>query len=170
MDPPVFANIRHPIRVARSSLLAESGLEKWVQVAARTSGKGGIIVLLDSDEACPRDLAGHLQSRAASVRSDIPIAVVLAKREFEAWFVAAASSLADTGMLVSSTQAPASPEDIGDAKGWIKKRMVSKRYQSSVDQVRLANKLDLMQAQGCRSFRKFYKEVTSLLEQIAQIR
>ena len=69
-------------------------LERAVELAARKiGGQGAIFILLDSDDDCPAQLGPALLCRALEVRSDLPIAVVLAKHEFEAWFLAAAESL-----------------------------------------------------------------------------
>jgi hypothetical protein len=55
---------------------------------------GGVLVLIDADDDCPAHLGPALLARAREARSDVPVSVVLANREFEAWFLAAAPSLA----------------------------------------------------------------------------
>ena len=88
--------IRTPprIRVSRDKVVKAGELERRVEFAARRiRGQGAIFILLDSDDDCPAHLGPELLGRALQARSDLPIAVVLAKHEFEAWFLAAIESL-----------------------------------------------------------------------------
>ena len=89
------------------------------------------------------------------------IAVVIAVREFEAWFVAAASSLAGAGKLGAATAAPADPEAIRDAKGWLS-RGLGRPYDEVRDQPSLAALFDLDAARACRSFDKLVREFVAL--------
>ena len=64
------------------------------------------------------------------------ISVVVANREYEAWFLAAAGSLAGMSNLPDSLVAPEDPEDIRGAKEWISKKMgVSHKYSPARHQV-----------------------------------
>ena len=71
-------------------------LERQVEFAGRSvAPDGAILILLDSDAdgACPAEDGPALLSRARRARNDLAISVVLASKEFEAWFIAAARSL-----------------------------------------------------------------------------
>src|SRR5436309_14858239 len=84
----------HPLRVPRTKLVKPGELERSIELAARRAGRdGAIFVVLDSDDDCPATLGPELLDRARKVRSDLPISVVLAKREFEGWFLASSESL-----------------------------------------------------------------------------
>jgi len=165
MSPPVFPEIVATIRRSKSALLQTEGeLERLVEVAGRRAGRrGGILILIDSDGDCPSVVAESMLRRASAARPDLPIAVVLAKRELEAWFIAAAKSLQGKSGMVDQIELPADPVAINDAKGWIKMHMKTRRYSETVDQVKLTIEFDLDEAQACRSFRKLYKEVTQML-------
>ncbi len=94
VQPSIVVAVPHPIRTPKSRLLKTGELERAVDLAARKINRqGGILVLLDSDDDCPKDLAPKLLHRAVQTCGDLPIAVVLANREFESWFLAAAESL-----------------------------------------------------------------------------
>lgn len=170
MDPPLYPRVENPIRKSKSSLVhAEGELEKWVEVAARrVAGRGGILILIDSDADCPKELGEDMLRRARASRSDLPISVVVAKREFEAWFIAAAKSLEGKAGMLDQVDPPEDAEVIRDAKGWIRRHMRTGVYQETVDQAKLASLFDLSQARSCRSFRKFH-EVTKLLIQAANL-
>jgi hypothetical protein len=51
------------------------------------------LVLLDADDDCPAELGPKIQDRARQVVPHRSVSVVLANREYEAWFLAAAGSL-----------------------------------------------------------------------------
>ena len=155
-----------PIRVPRDRLLRRNELERYVELAARTSGRNGrVLILLDADDDCPRDLAPQILSRARSARGDRLIQVVLAKREYETWFVAAAKSVAGHQGLQSVTVPPADPESLRNAKGWLSARMPRDRsYSPTRDQSPLTAVFDLEQARrGAPSFNKMWRAVMELL-------
>jgi hypothetical protein len=145
-----------PQRVPRSRLVNRGELVTQVQaIARRVPGPGGVLVLLDADDDCPAKLGVDLQAQAQAARPDKKVAVVLANKEFEAWFLASAGSLA------AGFEPPPEPEAIRDAKGWLAHRM---RYRETVDQARLAAQFDLTAArQNARSFDKFCRAVEWLL-------
>jgi len=165
LEPPLYPDVPRPIRVSKPALIHKDGeLEKMIGLAARSVGQhGSILVLIDSDEDCPMDLSRRLHEQAVKARSDIPIAVVIAKREFEAWFIAAAPSLQGTNGLMSPLATPPDPESISNAKKWLEHHMHTGTYKETTHQARLAAKFDMEQARASRSFRKFYKEIVRLL-------
>jgi hypothetical protein len=163
--PVVYPRILDPIRVRRSGVVKEGELERYVELAARKlGGDGGILILLDSDDDCPAELGPHLLGRARATRSDLPIAVVLAKREYEAWFLAAAISLRGCCGLPDDLTAPPSPEEIRGAKEWLSDRMAgSQKYVETLHQLSLTLHFDLEAARAADSFDKCYREISRLL-------
>lgn len=96
IDPGFVPKVLSPLRVPAFRLLKEGEIERSVDLAARKlQGKGGILIIVDCDweDGCPAEDGPVLLRRAVAARGDLPIAVILAKREFEAWFLAAAESL-----------------------------------------------------------------------------
>jgi len=143
-DSSVRAHILHPIRIPRSRLLKPGELERAVQLAAlKLEGSGPVFVLLDADDDCPAQLGPQLLHRAAQACSHVPLSVVLAKREFEAWFLASAESLRGYKGLPSDLGPPSDPEAIRDAKGWLGDRRAEQRYIETLDQPHLARTFDL---------------------------
>jgi hypothetical protein len=154
-----------PQRVHRMQLIAPGRLENLVQaMALRVPGAGGVLILLDADDDCPATLGPALLARARAARPDKAVAVVLANREFEAWFLAAAPSIAGRRGLKQSLATPRDPEDIRDAKGWLSHHMTGAPYRAAVDQVALAARFDIKAArENSASFDKFCREVERLL-------
>ena len=166
--PELDVDILRPIRVHRNKVVQSDELEREVKLAARKiGGQGGIFIILDSDEKCPAELGPELLHRASQVHSNLPIAVVLAKREFEAWFLAAAESLRGQRELKNDIYPPSDPEAIRDAKGWLSERMKNSRtYRETRDQAALTALFNLEQARQADSFDKCYRDIVRLLEEL----
>ena len=93
--PNANVEVAPPIRVDRYKVVKPTELERAIELAARiANGDGYVLVLLDAEDDCPADLGPDLLRRASETRPDRAIRVVLAKREYEAWFVAAVTSIA----------------------------------------------------------------------------
>jgi uncharacterized protein DUF4276 len=152
-------------RVARDKLLRDGELERVVQQAANEAGPDGrILILIDADDTCPATMGPLLQARALRARPDRVSRVVLAKFEFESWFLAAAVSLRGLRHLPRDLVAPFDPESIRGAKEWLSIRMQRiGGYQETLDQPALAAQFNLEQARAAPSFDKCYRELTRLL-------
>ncbi len=163
---PTLAPIVHPvIRVATSKLVKEGEIERAIELAARKNdGQGSILVLLDYDDGRLCQDGPALLERATKARGDVPISVVLAKREFEAWFLASAESLRGQRGLPNDLISPEDPEAVRGAKEWLQERMPSNRaYTEASDQPALAAAFDLNAARRADSFDKCYREIVRLL-------
>ena len=170
IDTGFVPRVLPPIRVPASKLLKEGELERSIQFAVlKLQGRGGILLILDCDDGCPAREGPRLLERAQRVRSDIPIAVVLAKKEYEAWFLAAAGSIASKRHLPATLESPSDPEAIRDAKGWLTERMPKGfRYSETSDQAALTQVLDMANARRADSFDKCYREIHKMLSDLRQ--
>ncbi len=166
--PELVIDIPRPIRVNRNQVVRPDKLEQEVELAAqKISGKGAIFILLDSDDDCPAELGPSLLQRVSQVFRNVPIAVVLAKYEFESWFLAAAESLRGIRGLKSNINPPDNPEAIRGAKEWLHQRMQSgKTYRETSDQPAFAALFDIEQARQADSFDKCYRDIVRLLEEL----
>lgn len=167
IDSSLFVEAPRPERLRRGRIDARfPDLERSVERIVRTHLTPlGIVGLFDGDDDCPAHLGPALLKRMQAIRPAIPISTVLAKREFEAWFLAAASSLAGRRGLSASLAAPADPEGIRDCKGWLSRNMPKgRRYSETADQAALTS---LFSMQGARqlapSFDKCFREIERLL-------
>ena len=162
-DPGLLVHISH-LRVAKSKLLRPRELERAAELAAiRVGGAGGILLLLDSDDDCPAELGPLLLARLRAARADLPSAVVLAHREFESWFLAAAESLRGHKGLPRDLDPPPAPEDVRGAKEWLSHRTATRAYSPAVDQASFTDRFDLEGAKRAPSFHRCYREIMRLL-------
>lgn len=155
--PDCWPEITRPIDLKGQPAFFKQGeLERAVQLAARKAS--AILILLDADDACPAELAKALKERAVATRSDIPMAVVVANREYEAWFIASAHSLS----LSANEVRPEDPEVVRGAKEWVARRLPKRAYSPTTDQAALSAKMSLEEARRARSFDKLVRELISL--------
>ena len=170
IDPGFVPKVLPPLRVPASRLMKEGELERSVELAARKlQGHGGVLVVLDCDwdNGCPATDGPALLRRAMDVRGDLPIAVILAKREFEAWFLAAAESLKGKHGLPIDLQSPARPEDIRGAKEWLSDKMpYGRSYAETTDQPAFTAIFNMNMARRVDSFDKCYREIERMLKQL----
>jgi hypothetical protein len=106
------------MRIPRGKITIVGGIERAVAAGAlRVSGLGGVLVLLDADDDCPAEYGPLLLARAQAARPDKQVSVVLANREFEAWFLAAAPSLAGQFGFPAEFARPQNPETPCSCRG-----------------------------------------------------
>jgi hypothetical protein len=153
-------------RHSRYSILRPGELERALQALSyRLGERKGILVLLDADDDNPCALGPVLQARASIVRPDIRTRLVLAVREYESWFLAAAESLAGKAGLRSELTSPSSPETVRGAKEWLTRNMIPGQiYSPTRHQPAFTATFDLSVARtNSRSFDKFYREACGFL-------
>ncbi|MGH8674709.1 MAG: DUF4276 family protein [Burkholderiales bacterium] len=149
-------DVGKPHRRRRTQLVNRDSLRSAVRVAALRADCAGILVLFDADDDCPAELAPTLEEWAREAAGTIPCAVVMANREYEAWFLASIETLRGRSDVLPEAASHADPEAPRDAKGELERRMRSgASYSATVDQPGMTAHLDLESAyRRCRSFRK----------------
>lgn len=156
LTPGQYTHIARPIRVRRDQFLNRPEIfEKQLRIAGHLcQAPGWILILLDADDDCPVTLRDSLQARAAAVVPNHRVSVVLANREYEAWFVASAQSLDGKRGFVCPVAVPEA-DRIRGAKQWISKHVPAGAYHEVIDQPALSAAMNLEQAHHTsRSFRK----------------
>ena len=169
IDAECHLEIPPPIRAKRQRLVKENTgeLQRSLELALRkTPFPRAVLILIDADEDCPAELGPKLLQSAKKLRSDAIVSVVIAKMEFEAWFLAAFPSLSGKRGLKNELPAISNPEDIRDAKKTITGFMEKNRaYSETNDQAAFAAGFDCHLARCSVSFNKFWCEVERLLNE-----
>lgn len=145
-----------PIRRTRGQLVREETLCQAVELARRQSNCSSILILLDGDDDCPRELAPQLESWARAAARGIPSAVVIAQREYETWFLAAVESLRGQRGIRSDASHPDDVESARGAREALEDLMIAGRsYHTTADQPALTAMFDMGAAyRRSRSFRR----------------
>lgn len=148
-----------PIRRKRAELIQERSLRQTIRLALLQPECKAILIIFDADDDCPKELAPTLEKWAADEAGGVPCAVVIACREYEAWFLAALDSLRGKGRIRRDAIAPPNPEAPRGAKEKLEEYMEpGATYDETTDQPRLTASFDLAAAyRHCRSFRKMTK-------------
>lgn len=156
--------VGRPIKLRRDQLVRQADVE---QVIARAllNECDAILVLFDSDDDCPVETASMVRGWSSAVAGAIPCDVVLAHREYEAWFLASIESLRGERGITEDAQPHPNPEIPRDAKGQLRARMRAGRtYSETRDQPALSARFSMSDAYvRCRSFRKLTKAFGDLL-------
>lgn len=167
LRPDALPKIQPVIRVKRDRFVNNlDEFHRTVTLAARRAGNdGAVLVLLDADEDCPALLGPELLKRFREQAPHALCSVVLAKREFEAWFLAAADSISGRRGLAAELSAPADPEGVGGAKSWLTQHMPGSRaYREVRDQPALSSLFDLdLARERSPSFDKLRRDLAWLL-------
>ena len=166
VSPAVPLEVGRPVRVPRDRLLKDGELERYLGLAANVAGADGcILVLLDANGDCPARLAPDILQRTRTARSGRRVEVVLAKCEYESWFIATIDSLRGARGISPNASVPPDPESIRGAKEWLRERMGG-RYSPTADQTALTARFDLASARRrSRSFDKMWRAVSALLRE-----
>src|SRR5262245_4828965 len=98
-----YVELPQPHRLARNKMTMSVELTRAARVQ---SARGGVLVLADADDDCAVDLAGTLVTCAGAT----PIEVVVAVREFEAWYLAGVASLRTHPAIRDDAVSPGQPE------------------------------------------------------------
>ena len=124
-------SIGRPIRRPRSKLVKKEGVQQAVRLALLQPECGAVLVLFDGESDCPADLGPTVQTWATAAADGTPCQVVLAHREYEAWFLAAIESLRGRrGVLIDAARHP-DPERHRGAKEQLESRMQHTRRRAT---------------------------------------
>lgn len=158
-----YVDVPRPIRVRRDQFLNRDEIfSRQIALAGLKCAEAEaawLLILIDADDDCPVTLAPSILRRARALLPGQRVSVVLANREYEAWFLASALSLNGVrGLQIG--EAPADPDGVRGAKEWLKLRSTANRYGEITDQPALSAAINLDQAYSAsRSFRKLCDEI-----------
>ena len=146
--------IGRPIRHSRYHLTKQAGVERAVRLALNVEGTSAVLILFDGDGDCPATLGPTVHAWATAAAGDTPCEVVLAHREYEAWFLAAIESLRGHRDVKADAEIHLNPEEPRGAKEKLEARM-ERGYVETSDQAALSAQFSLAAAYSrSRSFRK----------------
>ena len=149
-------DVGRPIRRPRSRLVDAAGVQQAVRLALVQPGCSAVLLLFDGDSDCPAELGPTVQAWATAAADGTPCRVVLAHREYEAWFLAAIESLRGRRGIRNDAESHPAPENPRGAKEQLEARMQpGASYLETTDQPALSALFSLPAAyRRSRSFRK----------------
>jgi hypothetical protein len=155
------------------NLLKQNGLERFLALALNEPDCDAVLILIDADKECPRTFAEMLARGTKALQPQHSVVIVVAKCEYEAWFLASLETIAGKP-IESRSGLPAGltfnkdVESIVGAKAWLTNKMPEGRiYKENEDQAPLTSLLDtaLVRAKS-RSFRRMCHAVEEAVASI----
>jgi hypothetical protein len=145
------------------------GIEHYIEAALRNQ-PDAILVIIDADDECRKrgqvnGLGPELLMRAKALAPNLPLAVVVANPEYEAWFLANLSSFRARGIFLEHAKLPinSGPESHRDCKR-IMAKLIGCRYEETIHQLELTRGLRFSQGTARRSpsFGKLLRDLERL--------
>lgn len=135
------------------NLHRERGVQRAAELVRSKSDAEALLLVRDEDDGCPKDLAPLAGSWLRQLSLPFPSAVVLAHREFEAFFLPCLPRMAGRKLvspegiersgLQSGTRFEGDPESVRGVKEWLTAHMPTGRaYKPTLDQLALARLVD----------------------------
>jgi hypothetical protein len=161
-------------------LTTENGIERFIRYALLEPECDAVLVLVDSDASqglpetekpkddCAPAFAKILARRISALNPPIPVVVIVARWEYEAWLLASLETLE----IPTTSPYEGNVEEVRSPKGWIEARLpAGQKYRETIDQVALTSKLDIkLVEQRSRSFRRLKNALSQILEATQQKR
>lgn len=156
-------DVARPFRVKRNKVVQEGEVERAVIQAVRDRpNPTAVLVLLDADDDRPAEVAPTLLERCARA-TDLPVSVVLAVRELEAWFLGGIESLRGQRGIHGQAAYADDPEAPRGAKERLEKLMPGRSYIDVDDQAARIALLDVEAARlRCASLDKLLRDLERL--------
>jgi len=150
---------------AHSLPVLRKKLAEYIRYAQIEPECAGILILLDLDDGCPEEEACNLAIEIRNLSPSYPVAVVMAHREYEAWFLASLETLAGEYDLPAGLTYEGNVEDLRGVKEWISRHMpAGKIYKETIHQPSMSRQIDLHNSSGrSRSFNRLLSAVEQIL-------
>ena len=163
-------NIGRSIRRSRYQLMQKTEVERAVRLALLQPNCGAVLILFDGDRDCPAELGPTVQTWGTAVAGDIPCSVVIAHREYEAWFLSAIESLRGYRGILKDAEPHPNPENPRGAKEQLEARMqAGTSYLERTDQPAFSERFSLSDAyRRSRSFRKLTRSFGHLVSSMGE--
>ncbi|GAB4213223.1 MAG: hypothetical protein OHK0022_50060 [Roseiflexaceae bacterium] len=145
----------------------KKNLYRYLKLADLEPQCGGILVLFDYEDGCPKTEAIELATAIRKLNLVYPISIVLAHREYEAWFLASLSTIAGNFDLPAGLTYDNNVEAIRGVKEWFGKNMSQtppKAYKPTIHQEPMTKLIDIEVAmQRSRSFQRLVNAIRELV-------
>lgn len=163
--------VEKPIRISRDRMMNKEDLERAIRLARAKTDSPCLLIVRDADDDCPAVIGPKLLSMAREIAgARVPVGVAVAKREYEAWFLAALDELRGKRRIRPDAMVPQDPEGVRGAKEYLQSQMLDGEvYSPTVDQPALTSLLDLDRARDrSPSFDKLWREVERVVRECGE--
>lgn len=157
--------IARPVKCTRTQFNSEDQIRRVVRLAITDRDCIGLLLVLDSDDDCPKLHAPKITAWSNREARTTPCEVVMANREYEAWLLGSIESLRGHRGIRLDAAPEDNPEEFRGAKERLETKMrPGFSYSETADQVALTCLADLHSVyERCRSFRRLVNGFQNLL-------
>jgi hypothetical protein len=154
-----------PFRLSRGKLIKENELRRAIAFGhlkmRDLDAPHLILVIMDADDDCPVGIVRALHAQHQALFAAARTAIVLAVKEYEAWFLAANMNETDHQNLRTITPNHPNPEEIANPKAVFERDFLKPgfAYSETIDQPRFTACMDIQTALRAASFDKLVREV-----------
>jgi Domain of unknown function (DUF4276) len=154
-----------PFRLARGKFMKENELSRAIALGRLKMRDHEapylILVIMDADDECPVNILQLLRTQHEALFTTVRTSIVLAVREYEAWFLAANMNEANHRNLRPVTPVHPNPEGVANPKAVFEREFLKPEhtYSETVDQPRFTACMNIRTALRARSFDKLVREV-----------
>ncbi|MEU3407019.1 DUF4276 family protein [Streptomyces sp. NPDC006670] len=158
--------VAQPFRLDSGKMRKPEELAKAIRYQeVRVRGRvGGVLIVRDGDDddiRCPVELSRQITPEPGSF--SVPVEVVIARHEYEAWFLASVESLRGHPSVRDDATAPGNPEGSRNAKKQLE-LLMTESYKETLHQAKFSALIDLSAAADrSRSFRRMMHAVEKLI-------
>ncbi len=99
-----------PFLEMRTGITQKEKFTRALQVVSNKPSTRAVIVLFDADGDCARDIIPQMRQWSQEIIPSTPCAVVMARQEYEAWFIAALESLRGKRRIRNNAQHNRDPD------------------------------------------------------------
>jgi len=137
------------------------------QLVRDSAGRGLLLLLLDAEGDCPKELAPALLQAARQAQGNADIACVLAKHMLENWIVGGASTLAGVNGLPDPLPERSQFEECSGAawlEAQLRKKNKARKYKKTADAEIFVRFMNVAECRAnCPSFDKLCRELAARL-------
>jgi hypothetical protein len=162
-------SIHGSIHLARTEMVKKDPFLNRMN-AARKLGGDAVLFVFDADKSCARDVIPDMHQWAKENMSDLPCGNVMARREYEVWFLASMETMRGANLgknksIPESFSYPYPVEQVSSPKS----RFQEYGYKETLHQHILTSKIDFALAyRRSSSFRKLVQEVCRILVELGK--
>lgn len=160
-----YVEVLRPLRCPKNQMTAsEADFKRMLHLARLDSRTTAVLFLFDSDDDCAQKHVPQMHQWAHETYADLPCGIVMARREYEGWFLAALDSLGGIRGIPEGAHFGEDPEKKRDAKGELRRLC---GYHPTTHQAAFSQTFDFRLAyRRASSFRKLTRELARLLTEL----
>jgi hypothetical protein len=158
------ARVAAPMKVARSKMVQEAEMRKYLRIASADPECKLILLFMDADDDCAKEISELLRPWIEGEALRVRCEVIVIPREFECWFISAIESLRGVRGISEAATSHTTPEMVRNPKAILTRWMQgTAAYHETADQVAFTQSLDLAGVRlRCRSFRRLIAKIEML--------